>query len=105
MGKYFMNFYLYLHPFQGNLYGLLYIWKLFFILQVSPYLLQEDKMSELKPRAYQLELYEHAKKQNSILVLGTGSGKTFISILLIKDLGHQVCNGISLVGMLSLWAM
>ncbi|XP_050727390.1 endoribonuclease Dicer-like isoform X4 [Eriocheir sinensis] len=51
----------------------------------------EDRMSEHKPRAYQLELYEHAKKQNSVLVLGTGSGKTFISILLIKELGHQAC--------------
>lgn len=59
--------------------------------------LQGDRMAEFKARAYQLELYEHAKKQNSILVLGTGSGKTFISILLIKELGHQVSNEISIV--------
>ncbi|KAG7160339.1 endoribonuclease Dicer-like 1 [Homarus americanus] len=41
-------------------------------------------------RPYQVELFEHAKKQNSILVLGTGSGKTFISILLIKELSDQI---------------
>ncbi|CAL4067860.1 unnamed protein product, partial [Meganyctiphanes norvegica] len=40
--------------------------------------------SEFKTRSYQLELFDHAKEKNSILVLGTGSGKTFISILLIK---------------------
>uniref|UniRef100_A0A0P4WEE1 Uncharacterized protein n=1 Tax=Scylla olivacea TaxID=85551 RepID=A0A0P4WEE1_SCYOL len=50
----------------------------------------ESKATDFIPRAYQLELYEHAKKRNSILVLGTGSGKTFISILLIKDLGYQI---------------
>ncbi|XP_069951425.1 endoribonuclease Dicer-like isoform X2 [Cherax quadricarinatus] len=41
-------------------------------------------------RAYQLELFEEARKRNSILVLGTGSGKTFISILLIKELAEQI---------------
>lgn len=59
--------------------------------------LQEDSMSDFTPRPYQLELYEQAKKQNSVLVLGTGSGKTFISILLIKDLGHMVCCEISVI--------
>ena len=44
----------------------------------------------LIPRAYQLELFEHAKTNNSIMVLGTGSGKTFIAILLIKHLQDQV---------------
>ncbi|KAF2368450.1 Helicase C-terminal [Trinorchestia longiramus] len=41
-------------------------------------------------RNYQLELFEHAKHKNSILVLGTGSGKTFIAILLIKHWGNQL---------------
>nr|XP_045626168.1 endoribonuclease Dicer-like isoform X1 [Procambarus clarkii] len=46
--------------------------------------------SEFAARSYQLELLQHAKKQNCILVLGTGSGKTFISILLIKELAEQI---------------
>ncbi|XP_071529845.1 LOW QUALITY PROTEIN: endoribonuclease Dicer [Panulirus ornatus] len=55
---------------------------------------QEDH-ADFKPRAYQLELFECAKKQNSILVLGTGSGKTFISILLIKEHAHEIRGSIS----------
>ncbi|KAA0187252.1 hypothetical protein HAZT_HAZT006657 [Hyalella azteca] len=43
-----------------------------------------------RARNYQLELYEHAKSNNSILVLGTGSGKTFIAILLIKHLANEL---------------
>ena len=46
--------------------------------------------SVFQPRPYQIELFKHALEKNSILVLGTGSGKTFISILLIKELAHQV---------------
>ncbi|KAK7065939.1 hypothetical protein SK128_004834 [Halocaridina rubra] len=41
------------------------------------------------PRAYQTELFEIARKKNSILVLATGSGKTYISILLIKEFADQ----------------
>lgn len=51
---------------------------------------KEETGSDFKPRSYQLELFNTALNKNSILVLGTGSGKTFISILLIKELGHQV---------------
>ncbi|KAF7911515.1 uncharacterized protein EAE98_011985 [Botrytis deweyae] len=36
------------------------------------------------PRDYQLELFEKAKKQNIIAVLDTGSGKTFIAVLLLR---------------------
>ncbi|XP_076046437.1 endoribonuclease dcr-1-like [Oratosquilla oratoria] len=42
------------------------------------------------PRPYQLELYERAKEKNCILVLGTGSGKTFIGILLIKEFAESI---------------
>ena len=42
-------------------------------------------MSEIKnARDYQLEIYEKAKKQNLIAWLPTGSGKTYISVLLIN---------------------
>ena len=36
------------------------------------------------PREYQLELFELAKKQNTIAVLDTGSGKTLIAVLLLR---------------------
>nr|AFB82635.1 dicer-2 [Penaeus japonicus] len=51
---------------------------------------KEEASADFCPRSYQLELFNCALKKNSILVLGTGSGKTFISILLIKELGHQI---------------
>lgn len=37
-----------------------------------------------QPREYQLELFELAKKQNTIAVLDTGSGKTLIAVLLVR---------------------
>lgn len=40
----------------------------------------------LKPREYQQELYKRASAGNIIAVLETGSGKTLIAILLIKEL-------------------
>lgn len=39
----------------------------------------------LEPRGYQLELYARAKLQNTIAVLDTGCGKTFVASLLIRD--------------------
>ena len=39
-----------------------------------------------KPTAYQEELLEEAKKKNIIVFLETGLGKTYISILLIKEI-------------------
>ena len=36
------------------------------------------------PRDYQMELFERAKKQNTIAVLDTGSGKTLIAVMLLR---------------------
>lgn len=41
------------------------------------------------PREYQTELFERAKKENTIAVLDTGSGKTLISVLLLRWIVDQ----------------
>uniref|UniRef100_A0A8C7VUU4 ribonuclease III n=1 Tax=Oncorhynchus mykiss TaxID=8022 RepID=A0A8C7VUU4_ONCMY len=42
------------------------------------------------PRKYQVELLEAALDHNTIVCLNTGSGKTFIAVLLTKELSHQI---------------
>ena len=44
----------------------------------------------MAPWPYQVELLERAKERNTIVCLGTGTGKTFISVMLIKEMAHQV---------------
>ena len=41
-------------------------------------------------RPYQVELLEKTVKQNSIVYLGTGAGKTFIATMLIKELQSDI---------------
>lgn len=38
----------------------------------------------------QVELLEAALEHNTIVCLNTGSGKTFIAVLLTKELSHQI---------------
>jgi len=45
--------------------------------------------SELVPRQYQEEIFVQAQQGNVIAALGTGSGKTYISTLLIKWIATQ----------------
>ncbi|XP_032627944.1 endoribonuclease Dicer isoform X1 [Chelonoidis abingdonii] len=42
------------------------------------------------PRKYQVELLEAALDHNTIVCLNTGSGKTFIAVLLAKELSYQI---------------
>ncbi|CAD6188634.1 unnamed protein product [Caenorhabditis auriculariae] len=42
------------------------------------------------PRSYQIELLDKACKKNVIVQLGTGSGKTFIAVLLLKEYAVQM---------------
>ncbi|KJH42286.1 hypothetical protein DICVIV_11732 [Dictyocaulus viviparus] len=42
------------------------------------------------PRDYQVELLDKACKRNVIVQLGTGAGKTFIAVLLLKEYGLQI---------------
>ena len=45
-----------------------------------------DEMEKRKEaRPYQIELLNKALKQNSIVYLGTGAGKTFIATMMIKE--------------------
>ena len=45
-----------------------------------------DNKKIFVPRNYQIEIFNEAKKQNSIIYVETGRGKTFISIMLMADL-------------------
>uniref|UniRef100_A0A2H8TDA5 Endoribonuclease Dicer n=1 Tax=Melanaphis sacchari TaxID=742174 RepID=A0A2H8TDA5_9HEMI len=47
-------------------------------------------ISNIVPRKYQLELLEDVKKSNTILYLPTGSGKTYIATMLIKNMGDSL---------------
>ncbi|MEE6494432.1 hypothetical protein FKM82_017138 [Ascaphus truei] len=42
------------------------------------------------PRKYQVELLEAALDNNTIVCLNSGSGKTFIAVLLTKELSYQI---------------
>ncbi|CAK5078964.1 unnamed protein product [Meloidogyne enterolobii] len=44
----------------------------------------------IPPRDYQVELLDRAKIQNTIISLGTGSGKTFVAVLLIKEYSQRL---------------
>ncbi|XP_076751647.1 endoribonuclease Dcr-2 [Xylocopa sonorina] len=54
----------------------------------------ETDADEFTPRAYQIELFEIALKENAIIYLPTGAGKTFIAVMLIKSLSADIrkCN-------------
>lgn len=47
------------------------------------------QQAETSVREYQLELFERAKRQNTIAVLDTGTGKTLIAALLIDHILQQ----------------
>jgi hypothetical protein len=52
--------------------------------------LKQRERKLLAPRRYQLEILEEAKKRNIIEYLETGTGKTLISVLLIKALSEEL---------------
>ncbi|KAG8999978.1 Dicer-like protein 1 [Tulasnella sp. JGI-2019a] len=48
-----------------------------------------ETKASLIPRAYQQEIFQHAIQQNVIAVLDTGSGKTQISVMLVRWITSQ----------------
>lgn len=46
--------------------------------------------SDFKPRNYQVALREIAIKRNTIIYLPTGSGKTYIAILVLKHFTERI---------------
>ena len=49
----------------------------------SPEGMQADRFT---PRSFQVELLDYARRENTIVCLQTGSGKTFIAVMLVKEL-------------------
>ena len=50
----------------------------------------EDSGLADNARPYQLELLDAALEENTIVLLGTGSGKTFIAVMLLKQMSYMI---------------
>lgn len=50
----------------------------------------KHQSTTITPRPYQCEMLEAALQKNTIVCLNTGSGKTFIAVMLIKALQTEI---------------
>lgn len=57
-------------------------------MTVTDVLGKEEEIQDIVGRDYQTILAEQAMESNKILFLPTGSGKTFIAIMVLKRLFH-----------------
>jgi endoribonuclease Dicer len=48
------------------------------------------KDDDFRPRPYQEHLMNLVKEENAIIYLPTGSGKTFIAVMLIKEMSASL---------------
>jgi primosomal protein N' len=53
----------------------------------------DEKQDEFRPRPYQEQLMNLVKAQNTIIYLLAGSGKTFIAVMLIKEMSASLDKG------------
>lgn len=60
------------------------------VLSIQAILAKQENSARISnPRDYQTELFQRAKEENIIAVLGTGSGKTHIATLLLRHVLDQ----------------
>ncbi|XP_025991526.1 endoribonuclease dcr-1 [Solenopsis invicta] len=52
--------------------------------------METENETVFTPRAYQIDLFERALRNNTILYLPTGAGKTYIAIMLLKHLSGDI---------------
>uniref|UniRef100_A0A182R5E4 Dicer-2 n=1 Tax=Anopheles funestus TaxID=62324 RepID=A0A182R5E4_ANOFN len=55
---------------------------------------EQPPMEDFAPRSYQTQLKEICMAKNTIVYLPTGSGKTFIALMVMKEISYQVQNKI-----------
>lgn len=49
-----------------------------------------DEQSEFMPRNYQVSLFEACMRENTIIFLPTGAGKTYIATMVLKKMGEDL---------------
>lgn len=49
-------------------------------------------MEDFAPRNYQVQMKEICLAKNTIIFLPTGSGKTYIALMVMKEISHQLRN-------------
>lgn len=47
---------------------------------------QDDHTEVLSPRSYQVKMFERALAENTIAVMDTGTGKTLVAAMLVKEM-------------------